>query len=99
MSQDDTLIAKALTAGLRRLLVAEFVHEKEALSGSGSISGEIASLNDQFRREISRLAMRGKTTDGEDVELTAAVRNGLLLFVDAAYREASQRRDAPEQIQ
>ena len=95
MSHDDTIIAKALTAGLRRLLVAAFVHQKEVASDADGI----AALNDALRREIARLAMRGKTGDGEDVELTAAVRNGLMLFVDAAYREASERRDPPEQIQ
>ncbi len=30
MPKDDVVIAKALTAGMRRLLVAAFVHQKEA---------------------------------------------------------------------
>jgi hypothetical protein len=94
MPQDDIIIAKALTAGLRRLLVAAFVHQREITPGAG-----MAGLNDALRREIARLAMRGETDQGEDVELTAAVRNGLLLFVDAAYREASERQEPPDKIQ
>ena len=95
MSNDDTVIAKALSAGLRRLLVAAFIHQQRVGSGTE----DLASLNDALRREIARLAMRGKTHEGEDVELTAAVRNGLMLFVDAAYREASDGRDPRDPIQ
>lgn len=95
MPKDDVVIAKALTAGMRRLLVAAFVHQKEASPDSA----DIGSLNEAFRREVGRLAVRGEADDGQDAELTAAVRNGLLLFVDAAYREASERHAAPVQKQ
>lgn len=95
MPKDDVVIAKALTAGMRRLLVAAFVHQKEA----SPEAADIDSLNEALRREVGRLAVRGETDDGEDVELTAAVRNGLMLFVDAAYREASERHAAPAQKQ
>lgn len=93
MPKNDIVIAKSLTAGMRRLLVAAFVHQKEASLESAGID----TLNEAFRREVGRLAVRGEKDDGEDVELTAAVRNGLLLFVDAAYREASERHAAPAQ--
>ena len=95
MSNEDAVIAKALNAGMRQLLVAALIHEKETASGHGQIRG----LQDAFAREIARLAMRGTTESGEDVELTAAVRKGLRLFVEAAYREASDRRTPPAKIQ
>ena len=95
MSNEDAVIAKALTAGLRRLLVAAFMHEKETAPGHAQLPG----LHDAFAREIARLVMRGMTENGEDVELTAAVRKGLKLFVEAAYREALERRTPPAKIQ
>ena len=95
MSSEDAVIAKALNAGLRRLLVAAFIHEKDAALGHGQLRG----LQDAFAREIARLAMRGTTENGADIELTAAVRKGLRLFVEAAYREASDRRTPPAKIQ
>ncbi len=95
MSNEDAVIAKALNAGLRRLLVAAFIHEKETASSHTQLQG----LQDAFSREIARLVMRGTTENGEDVELTAAVRKGLKLFVEAAYREASGRRTPPAKIQ
>jgi hypothetical protein len=95
MSNEDEVIAKALNAGLRRLLVAAFIHEKETVSGHTQLPG----LQDAFSREIARLVMRGTTENGEDVELTAAVRKGLKLFVEAAYREASEGRTPPAKMQ
>ncbi|WP_206735091.1 hypothetical protein, partial [Bosea sp. Tri-44] len=58
-----------------------------------------STLYDAINREIGRLAMRGTTDAGEDVELTAAVRNGLKLCLDAAWREASGHRPVPAQTQ
>lgn len=56
-------------------------------------------LHDALKREIARLVMRGITEEGEDIELTAAVRKSLHLFVDAAYREASAGRVASSPMQ
>lgn len=95
MSNEDAVIAKALNAGLRRLLVAAFIHEQETAADNS----EHPTLYDAINREIGRLAMRGKTDAGEDVELTAAVRNGLKLYLDAAWREASGDRPAPAPTQ
>ncbi|BCB18624.1 hypothetical protein [Bosea sp. ANAM02] len=89
MPKDDIIIAKAMTAGMRRLILAAFVHQKEA----SPEAADIDSLNEAFRREVGRLAVRGETDDGEDVELIPAVRNDLLLFVDAAFREAAERHE------
>ncbi len=95
MPNDDSVIAKALNAGLRRLLVTAFVHEKDLGSGNP----RTGDLQAAFRREIDRLLIRGITEGGDAVELTKAVRQALNLFVDAAQQEASSRRDAPGQIQ
>lgn len=95
MPKDDAIIAKALNAGLRRLLVTAFANEKDlrsAIPRTGDLQGA-------FRREIDRLVIRGVTEGGDDVELTNAVRQALNLFVDAAHKEAATRRDAPVQRQ
>jgi hypothetical protein len=88
MSNQDVVIAKALNAGLRRLLVAAFAHQRETAPDST----QMPELHEALKREIARLTMRGISENGEDVELTAAVRKSLQLFVDAAYREASAGR-------
>lgn len=95
MPNDDDVIAKALNAGLRRLLVAAFAHENDL----GSVIPRTGGLQTAFRREIDRLVIRGVTEGGDDVELTKAVRQALNLFVDAAHREASTLRNAPGPIQ
>lgn len=69
------------------------------MSKKPSGHGQLRGLQDAFTREIARLAMRGTTEDGEDVELTAAVRKGLRLFVETAYREAADRRTPPAKVQ
>ncbi|TCR68241.1 hypothetical protein [Bosea sp. BK604] len=84
MAHEDVVIAKALNAGLRRLLVAAFVHTR----ATPSDSEQVPALHEAFKREIARLVVRGKTEAGVDIELTTAVRKSLRLFVDAAYREA-----------
>ena len=95
MPNDDAVIAKALNAGLRRLLVTALAHETDL----GSTIPPTGDLQAAFRREIDRLVIRGVTEGGDDVELTKAVRQALNLFVDAAHREASNRQDAPGQMQ
>ncbi|MEI5668451.1 hypothetical protein WBO78_25030 [Bosea sp. CCNWLW174] len=95
MSNQDAAIAKALNAGLRRLLVVAFAHQND---GSGR-SERMPALRLALEREIKRLVIRGVTHDGEDVELTAAVRKGLQLYLDAAYREASEHLPVPDTIQ
>lgn len=95
MPHDDTVIAKALNAGLRRLLVTAFAHEDDL----GSAIPRTGDLQAAFRREIDRLVIRGITEGGDDVELTKAVRQALNLFVDAAHREASTGRNALGQMQ
>jgi hypothetical protein len=95
MSNDDLMIAKALNAGMRRLLVAAFVHQNE----TAPASKQMIRLHETFKREIARIVMRGKTEHGDDVCLTTAVRKSLQLFVDAAYGEASQRRAGPGRMQ
>jgi hypothetical protein len=94
MPNDDAVIAKALNAGLRRLLVTAFAHEKDLWSVPRT-----GDLQAAFRREIDRLMIRGVTESGDDVELTKAVQQALNLFVDAAHREASIGRTAPSQMQ
>ena len=69
MSNDDLIIAKALNAGMRRLLVAAFVHENE----TAPASKQMIVLHEAFKREIARLVMRGKTVDGDDVVLTTTI--------------------------
>ena len=44
------------------------------------------ALRHALEREIKRLVIRGVTHDGEDVELTAAVRKGLQLYLDVELR-------------
>ncbi len=39
MSNDDLIIAKALNAGMRRLLVAAFVHQNETAPASKQMIG------------------------------------------------------------
>lgn len=95
MPNDDAVIAKALNAGLRRLLVMAFAHEKDL----GSAIPRTGDLQTVFRREIDRLVIRGITEGGDDVELTNAVRQALHLFVDSAHQEASTRRNAPRPMQ
>ncbi|PZO00587.1 MAG: hypothetical protein DCF30_09245 [Hyphomicrobiales bacterium] len=95
MSNQDAVIAKALNAGLRRLLVVAFAHQND---GAG-LSERMPALRHALEREIKRLVIRGVTHDGEDVELTVAVRKGLQLYLDAAYREASEHLPAPDMIQ
>jgi hypothetical protein len=95
MPNDDAVIAKALNAGLRRLLVTAFEHEKDLEAGIPRTGDLQAAL----RREIDRLVIRGTTEGGDDVELTKAVRQALNLFVDAAHRQASTRGNAPDQMQ
>ena len=91
MSNEDLVIAKALNASLRRLLVAAFVHQGE--------TAQMPELHEALNREIARLVMRGTTEGGEDMELTAAVRKSLQLFVDAAYREAAAGHAASGSMQ
>jgi len=95
MSDQDAVIAKALNAGLRRLLVAAFVHEKD----NAPVRLDRGNLRDALTREIDRLAMRGTAQNGDEVDLTNAVRKGLHLYVAAAYREAAQGRPGPAKIQ
>lgn len=95
MPNDDAVIAKALNAGLRRLLVTAFEHENDL----GSTIPRTGDLQAAFRREIDRLVIRGTTEGGDDVELTKSVRQALKLFVDAAHRESSTRRNAPGAMQ
>jgi hypothetical protein len=95
MPNNDAAIAKALNAGLRRLLVMAFAHESDLDLGVP----RTGSLQAALRREIDRLVIRGITEEGDDVELTKAVRKALNLYVDAAHREASTRRNAPEPMQ
>ena len=95
MSNQDAVIAKALNSGLRRLLVAAFAHRNDL----GGRSEGMPALRDALEREIRRLVIRGISHDGEDVELTTAVRKGLQLYLDAAYREALEHLPAPDTIQ
>ncbi|UZF95653.1 hypothetical protein [Bosea sp. NBC_00550] len=83
MSNDpDVVIAKALNAGLRRLLSVAIRQANE--DGSG---GRRSTLRHELDSEIERLVVRSHNND--DPELTMAVRNGLKLLVDAADREAA----------
>ncbi|RDJ20866.1 hypothetical protein DWF00_28400 [Bosea caraganae] len=95
MSNQDVVIAMALNAGLRRLLVAAFVHQREKAPGDP----QMRELREAFKREIARLMVRGAAENGEDIELTTAVRKSLQLFVDAAYREAAEERVAAAPLQ
>jgi hypothetical protein len=94
MSNQDAVIVKALNAGLRRLLVAAFAHENP-----DGKSERMPALRHALEREIKRLVIRGISHDGEDVELTMAVRKGLQLYLNAAYREASEHLPAPDTMQ
>lgn len=84
VAQDDAIIAKGLNAGLRRLVVRALVHS----AGSERDEGKMDELMKVLTAEIGRLAFKGETRDGENSDLTAAVRNALMILLNAARRDA-----------
>ncbi len=84
MAQDDAIIAKGLNAGLRRLIVRALVHS----AGKARNEARMEELVEALRAEIGRLAFKAATGDGQDVDLTAAVRNALMILLNTARRDA-----------
>lgn len=84
MAQDDAIIAKGLNAGLRRLVVRALIHS----AGQERNEARMDELMIVLRAEIGRMAFKAETGDGQDTDLTAAVRNALTILLKAARRDA-----------
>ena len=84
MAKDDVIIAKGLNAGLRRLVVRALVHS----AGNEREEARMDDLMEVLTAEIGRLAFKAETGDGENADLTAAVRNALIILLNAARRDA-----------
>lgn len=84
MAQDDAIIAKGLNAGLRRLVVRALVHS----AGEEHNQARMDELVEVLTAEIRRLAFKAETGAGPDADLTAAVRNALMILLNAARRDA-----------
>lgn len=84
MAHDDAVIAKGLNAGLRRLLVRALVHS----AGEERNEARMDELMEVLTAEIGRLAFKAETGDGQDMDLTAALRNALMILLNAARRDA-----------
>lgn len=75
---------RGLNAGLRRLIVAAFVHH----AGEEHDEAKFAGLKEAPAREIGRLAFKVETEGERDAELTEAVRNALMILLNTAERDA-----------
>lgn len=84
MAKEDAIIAKGLIAGLRRLIVKSLVHS----AGENRDQARMDELLQVLTAEIAHLAFKGETGDGQDADLTVAVRNALLILLNAAVRDA-----------
>jgi|APAra7269096613_1048513.scaffolds.fasta_scaffold18496_3 hypothetical protein len=84
VGDEDAVIAKGLNAGLRRLVVRALVHS----AGSEHDEARMDELMQVLTAEIGRLAFKGESGDGQDTDLTAAVRNALMILLKASRREA-----------
>lgn len=84
MTQDDAIIAKGLNAGLRRLIVRAFVHS----AGEERDEAKMGALMEALTAEIGRLAFKAEAEEGENTNLTAAVRTALMILLNAARRDA-----------
>lgn len=84
MAKDDAIIAKGLNAGLRRLVVRALVHS----AGKERDEARMNDLMEVLTAEIGRLAFKAETGDGQNTDLTAAVRNALTILLNAARRDA-----------
>lgn len=84
MAHDDVIIAKGLNAGLRRLVVRALVHS----AGKRCDQDRMDELLQVLSAEIGRLTFKAETGDGEDADLTVAVRSALMILLNAAARDA-----------
>lgn len=84
MPQDHAIIAKGLNAGLRRLIVTALVHS----AGEERNETRMDALMEALTAEIGHLAFKAEADSGEDIDLTAAVRNALMILLNAARRDA-----------
>lgn len=87
MSNDDAVIARGINAGLRHLLVAAIVYH----AGDDYDAGQMEKMRAMLLAEIGRLAFKAESDDGDNADLTAAMRNALAMLLNAAYRDAEAR--------